>query len=216
MFSPVLALGVAGVVALFAARAARMRREAWLVTAVCVLMFLFLAGMSNWRAGWCVGPRYIATVAPFLILPLLKLWPRVGGTWWATAIATGLLIPSVLLNVVSGALYPHYPEAFDNPVFDLAFPLIGAGVRAVRARPAAAPAGVVGAGAARAVVLAALALVAAGDDPRPRRVAGHVALTLASRRRFCSCPVGYGRQAARPTRRAQRQAVRQLWEPRRL
>ena len=55
------------------------RRDAGLVTAVCVLMFLFLAGMSNWRAGWCVGPRYIATVAPFLLLPLLKLWPRVGG-----------------------------------------------------------------------------------------------------------------------------------------
>src|SRR4029453_13847655 len=51
----------------------------------------------------------------------------VGGRWWVTAIAVGLIGPSVVLNVVSGALYPHYPEAFDNPVFDLAFPLIAEG-----------------------------------------------------------------------------------------
>jgi hypothetical protein len=126
-FSPVLLLGVVGVVALFVRRSRGAHRDAGLVTAICLLMFTFLAGMSNWRAGWCVGPRYITTVAPFLLLPLLKLWPRGGIAWWKSAIAVGLLIPSVLLNVVSGALYPHYPEAFDNPVFDLAFPLVGQG-----------------------------------------------------------------------------------------
>src|SRR5205823_6820446 len=102
MFSPVLLLGVAAIVALFARgpRGPRgARRDAVLVTAVCVLMFVFLAGMSNWRAGWCVGPRYIATVAPFLMLPMLRAWPRASETWWLTAIAVGLLIPSVVLNV---------------------------------------------------------------------------------------------------------------------
>ena len=77
-FSPVLALGVVGVVVLFVRGSRGARRDAALVTAVAVLMFMFLAGMSNWRAGWCVGPRYITTVAPFLLLPLLKLWPRLG------------------------------------------------------------------------------------------------------------------------------------------
>ena len=77
-FSPVLVLGVVGVVALCVRGTRDARRDAGLVTAVCLLMFLFLAGMSNWRAGWCVGPRYIATVAPFLLLPLLRLWPRRG------------------------------------------------------------------------------------------------------------------------------------------
>jgi len=126
-FSPVLALGVVAIVAVFVRGSRIERRDATLVATVSVVLFFFLAGMSHWRAGWCVGPRYITPIAPFLLLPLLKLWPRIGDRWWATALAVGLLIPSVVLNLVSGALYPHYPEAYDNPVFDLAFPLIGEG-----------------------------------------------------------------------------------------
>src|SRR4030095_7003535 len=95
--------------------------------AVCVLMFLFLAGMKNWRAGWCVGPRYIATVAPFLVGAIAVAWALGRGQLWASALVAGLTIPSVLLNVVSGAVYPHFPEQLDNPVFDLAFPLLGDG-----------------------------------------------------------------------------------------
>jgi len=65
IFSPVLALGAvcAGIVA-FTPRGAR--REGILILAVSAVMLFFVSGMSNWRAGWCVGPRYIATVAPFL------------------------------------------------------------------------------------------------------------------------------------------------------
>ena len=72
-FSPVLILGLAGAIFLVARGP---RREAVLTLAIAASMFLFIAGMSNWRAGWCVGPRYIATVAPFLLLPLIQLWPR--------------------------------------------------------------------------------------------------------------------------------------------
>ena len=105
--------------------------------------------MSNWRAGWCVGPRYIASVAPFLLLPILQLWPRLGRHPWASALLVGLTIPSVLLNVVSGALYPHYPEQFDNPSVRSGVPAARRRLHAVRARVAARPAGAGGDGAAR-------------------------------------------------------------------
>lgn len=211
-FSPLLVLGVVGVVALYVRGTRDARRDAGLVTAVCLLMFTFLAGMSNWRAGWCVGPRYIATVTPFLLLPLLRLWPRVGERWWVTAIAVGLIIPSVLLNVVSGALYPHYPEAFDNPVFDLAFPLIAEGYAPyglgwllhLPGAWALAPLAI--------VVLAALALIAAGDDPRPRRMAAHLSLSIAIAAIFLFALGGYGR-IPRPTEAHAGTVVRQAWEP---
>jgi len=35
-------------------------------------------------------------------------------------VAAGLILPSVFLNGISAALYPHYPTEFNNPVFDLA------------------------------------------------------------------------------------------------
>jgi len=211
-FSPVLALGVVGVIALFVRGRRDERPDAVLVTVVCLLMFTFLAGMSNWRAGWCVGPRYIAVVAPFLLLPMLRLWPRVERRWWVTAIAVGLLIPSVVENVVSGALYPHYPESFDNPMFDLAFPLIDDGyapyglgwVLHLPGRWSLAPLGV--------VVAAALALVAGGDDPRPRRIAAHLALAIAVAAVFLGALGSFGR-TPRPSEAHAAAMVRQAWEP---
>ena len=208
-FSPVLALGAAGAIFLLVRGP---RREAVLVTAICLGMFLFLAGMSNWRGGWCVGPRYIATVAPFLLVPIVELWPRLRQHRWASAAIVGLAIPSVLLNVVSGALYPHYPEQLDNPVFDLALPLLGAGfvpyglgwLLELPGAWAMAPLAL--------VVLAAIALVAGGDDPSPRRGAAHLAIALLIATAFLVPLSAYGRQP----RVAETQAVatvRALWEP---
>lgn len=208
-FSPVLILGLAGAVFLVARGP---RREAVLTLVIAASMFLFIAGMSNWRAGWCVGPRYIATVAPFLLLPIVQLWPRLGKQTAATAALVGLAIPSVLLNVVSGALYPHYPEQFDNPVFDLAFPLIGAGFTpyglgwslGLRGLGAMVPLAL--------VVLAALALVATGDDPRPRRAAAHLTLALAIAALFLLPLSAYGR-APRAAERQATATVRAMWDP---
>jgi hypothetical protein len=211
-FSPVLLLGVVAIVVLWRRGAHAARRDAMLVTAVCVLMFLFLAGMSNWRAGWCVGPRYIATVAPFLMLPMLRLWPRAGDRWWATALAAGLLIPSVVLNLVSGALYPHYPEAFDNPVFDLAFPLINEGYAPyglgwllhLPGRWSLAPLAL--------VALAAVSLVAAGEDQRPRRMAAHLAVAIGIAAVFLIALGAYGR-SPQPRETWAASVVRQAWDP---
>ena len=121
IFSPVLALGV---IAALVAVARGARRDGTLVVAVGFCMLLFLGGMSNWRGGWCVGPRYITTVAPFMMFGLALAWPVIGARPWLSGIVTGAIVVSVLLNVVSGAVYPHYPEVFDNPVFDLTLPLL--------------------------------------------------------------------------------------------
>jgi hypothetical protein len=210
-FSPVLLAGLVG--AIYLVLTARgPRREAVLTLAIAASMFLFIAGMSNWRAGWCVGPRYIATVAPFLLLPIIQLWPRLVRHPSATAAIVGLAIPSVLLNVVSGALYPHYPEQFDNPVFDLAFPLLSAGFTpyglgwslGLRGLWAMAPLAL--------VVLAALALVAAGGDPRPRRAAAHLALALGIAGLFLVPLSAYGR-APRPEEAHATAIVRAMWDP---
>jgi len=211
-FSPVLLLGVVALVVLFRRGSQVERRDAALVTTVCVVLFFFLAGMSHWRAGWCVGPRYITTIAPFLVLPMLKVWPRVGGRWWATALAAGLLIPSLVLNLVSGALYPHYPEAYDNPVFDLAFPLIDEGYAPyglgwllhLPGRWALAPLAL--------VALAAVALVAAGEDTRLRRTAAHLGMAIGVAAVFLLALGAYGRKP-RPTEAHADAVVRGAWEP---
>jgi hypothetical protein len=209
IFSPVLALGAVGAILLLARGP---RREGALVTAICLCMFLFLAGMSNWRGGWCVGPRYITTVAPFLLVPLIELWPRLADLRWGTAAIVGLTIPSVFLNVVSGAVYPHYPEQFDNPVFDLALPLLGAGYvpyglgwwLGLPGAWAMAPLVL--------IVLAAIALSASGDDPRPRQARAHLAVALAIAAAFL-LPLSAYRRTPRAVEAQAGATVRALWEP---
>jgi hypothetical protein len=208
-FSPVLVLGAAGAIFLLVRGP---RRRAALVTAVCLCMFIFLAGMTNWRAGWCVGPRYIATVAPFLLVPFIELWPRLTRYRWASAAIVGLTIPSVLLNVVSGAVYPHYPEQFDNPVFDLAFPLLGAGYVPYGLGWWLGLPGVWAMAPLALVVLAAIALSAGGDDPRPRGTAAHLAIALGIATAFLVPLSAYGRKPrAEETYAAA--TVRALWDP---
>jgi hypothetical protein len=208
-FSPVLALGAAGAIFLLVRGP---RREGVLATAVCLSMFVFLAGMSNWRAGWCVGPRYIAVVAPFLLLPLIELWPRMARLWWGPAAIVGLTIPSVLLNVVSGALYPHYPEQFDNPVFDLAFPLLGAGYLPYGLGHSLSLPGLWAMAPLGLVVLAALALLAGGADARPARAGAHLAIALAIAAAFLVPLSAYGRAPRADETRAA-SLVRALWDP---
>ncbi len=124
-FSPFLLLGlILGGDALFRG----LRREGAMIVGVMFIMTLFISGLPHWRGGWCVGPRYIAGVVPFLVMGLAIRWavfddgsPR-GEV--LRAFAAGLIAVSVFANSISAAVYPHYPEVFDNPIYDLAVPLI--------------------------------------------------------------------------------------------
>jgi hypothetical protein len=126
VWSPFLLAGLgAAVVGLVRARA---RLEWAVIVAVTVVMVLFLAGMANWRGGWCAGgPRYIAAVVPFLVWGLALSFG-----WWrerplALAGLGGLVLAGVTACFLAGAHFPHYPLQFDDPLFDLTLPLLAEG-----------------------------------------------------------------------------------------
>lgn len=126
VFSPFLAVGL-GAAVVGAVKDAR--ADFLLVSIVVVAMALFLSGMSNWRAGWCAaGPRYIASVAPFLAWALAMSWQRF---WqhhpWPAAALAGLVGASVFSCAIAGAHFPHYPLQFDNPIFQASLPLLREG-----------------------------------------------------------------------------------------
>lgn len=124
-FSPFLIIGLAWTLQ---AAWRGPRQDGILFLAITVVLSLFLAGMAHWRAGWCVGPRYIAGLVPFLVAGLALGWPDGDdGSVRAEilrALVGGLIVASVFMNGISAAVYPHYPEQFDNPVFDLTLPLL--------------------------------------------------------------------------------------------
>ena len=137
---------------------------------------------------------------------------EIAARWWGPALVAGLAIPSVVLNVLSGAVYPHYPEAFDNPVFDLALPLVGEGYApyglgwwlGLRGAAALTP--------LAALVLAALALAAAGTNNRVRLWARQLALTVGVAAVYLGSLAAYGRHPHPEEARAAA-FVRATWEP---
>jgi hypothetical protein len=209
VFSPFLLVGLAA--AVWCAARAR-RAEGLTILAVFVLMVFFLTSVPNWHAGWCVGPRYIAVVAPFLTGALALAWRAPRPRLALSLVVAGLIVPAVLLNVVSGAVYPHFPEIFDNPVFDLIVPLLRDGYRpyglgwllGLHGAWALLPLGVLAAG--------ALARGLAGPDAPPLRRALHAAGAIAIAIAILVPLSRFGRVRS-PSEASATAFVRATWEP---
>ncbi len=97
VLSPVLALGALGTVALY--RRSR-RAEALTIAGICACYLLYNAGYYLPFGGASPGPRFLATMLPFLALPLAVAFRRWPGPTLALAAA------SVTCNVVAAVTHP--------------------------------------------------------------------------------------------------------------
>jgi hypothetical protein len=123
-FSPVLALGTVGCVMALGRR--RQRVDGAIALLACAGILAYLAGNVAWRAGWSVGARYATVCVPFLLYGVVLLVVPVQGQhagWVLSAVAAGLTIAAVGVSGVA-VVYPHYPQEFRNPSFDLGWALV--------------------------------------------------------------------------------------------
>lgn len=122
---PALLLAVPGWVVL----ARRGRRDlAALSAAVAVVYLLFISSIIFWRGGWQMGPRYITAMLPFLLpaiaAALAAAWSRPP----VRTFALGLGGVGVLIYAGSAIEFPHFPEKFHNPVWEVTLRLWGDGL----------------------------------------------------------------------------------------
>jgi hypothetical protein len=97
---------------------------------ILVIYLLFISSINFWRGGWCLGPRYITVMLPFLLpaavvaLDSARKYPPL--------LAAGLAAVVVAITVysLSNALFPHFPERFGNPLYDVTFALFRDGAAA--------------------------------------------------------------------------------------
>lgn len=126
---PMVLLAIPGLVLLWR------RGERW-TAGVCLSVMLiylaFVSSLSFWRGGWSVGPRYITVMLPFALVPIavaIAHVDRLGGAkqiaW--RGLAVGLVVVSIVVYCASAVTFPHYPETFDNPLYELVFRLLGDG-----------------------------------------------------------------------------------------
>ncbi len=93
--------------------------------AVAAIFFVFVSSLGFWRAGWEVGPRYITAMLPF-VLPLVAaglVRLRDRPAW--LGIAGGLILAGVVIYASACATLPYWPDSFRDPLYDVAFRLLG-------------------------------------------------------------------------------------------
>jgi hypothetical protein len=103
------------------------RAHAAVTLAIAVLYLLFISSLNFWRGGWQLGPRYVTVMLPFWLPALAAALTWADPRSWARAIAIGLVGVGVCVYAVSAAEYPHFPERFENPLYEVTFRLIGDG-----------------------------------------------------------------------------------------
>jgi hypothetical protein len=117
--TPLLVLCVPGFVMLVRDRTQRL--DALFALAAVLVTYFVICGMNNWRGGWTIGPRYLATIYPFLGWAALRALDGIGARMPTTAaiFAVGTLAASIAISGVQSAYYPHIPPTVDYPMTEL-------------------------------------------------------------------------------------------------
>jgi hypothetical protein len=123
--SPVLILAVPGWFVL-----ARRGQHAHLAISlsVAVIYLLFISSINFWRGGWQMGPRYVTAMLPFLMVPVSAALDAAAQRWPWRAAGVALVTVSVVVYGLSCALFPHFPEKFANPLYELVLRLLADGL----------------------------------------------------------------------------------------
>lgn len=119
IFSPFLLLAIPGLVVMV--RDDRQRREGWLIVAIVLSYLLFNASYAHPAGGTCFGPRHLAPMIVFLMIPIQVWLARSDSDWRQVAVGLGLL--SILFTGLSVAVEPMFPEHIANPLVELILPL---------------------------------------------------------------------------------------------
>ena len=95
------------------------------VAGLTLIFFYFVTSLTAWHAGWEVGPRYIVALQPFLLPLVAATFAEWRDDWRKVAAAAGLVLIGVVVYTVSTATLPTWPDSFANPLYEVAFRLLG-------------------------------------------------------------------------------------------
>lgn len=94
------------------------RGEGFLCLAV-IAFFIYFASALAFVSGWDVGPRYATAALPFYMMPIAVFFDRLGKKVWRLAVPLGLIVASIIIYGLCNAVFPHYPDGYSDPFFDV-------------------------------------------------------------------------------------------------
>lgn len=95
---------------------------------VAAIYLLFISALNFWRGGWQFGPRYITVMLPFLLPPIATTLASIDTRRWLRAIPWAMVAIGVAIYSIGVATFPHFPEKFRNPLYEVSFRLLGDGL----------------------------------------------------------------------------------------
>ena len=98
--------------------------------AVAVVYVAFISCIAMWRGGWQMGPRYITAMLPFLLPAIAATLQAVAARPVLRGLALGLGGVGIAIYTASIVEFPHWPEKFKNPIYEVTVRLIGDGLAA--------------------------------------------------------------------------------------
>lgn len=101
--TPVLILGVIGLIAML--RSPELRAEGYVFLAMIAHVLAFNVAFKAWQGGWACGPRYLIPALPFLALPIALVSPR------AAWVRRALLVLSMVAMALATTVDPQTPDA---------------------------------------------------------------------------------------------------------
>ncbi|MEZ4402192.1 MAG: hypothetical protein R3B06_19350 [Kofleriaceae bacterium] len=96
--------------------------------AVAVTYLLFISALNFWRGGWQFGPRYITVMLPFLLPPIAVALDAVDRRRGWRAVPWAMVGVGVAVYALGVATFPHFPEKFTNPLYEVCLRLLGDGL----------------------------------------------------------------------------------------
>lgn len=115
--SPILLLGVAGLIVLWLKQT--WRAECYLWTAIILFYLILNMSLYYWQAGWACGPRYLIGMLPFLSMPIVLVVRK------NRLIGILLLTISIAMMLVAVSVRPEVPV--ENPYIHYLWPNFLAG-----------------------------------------------------------------------------------------
>jgi hypothetical protein len=198
---------------------ARRDRAVGVVILGTALSMTFLIGMmNNWRGGWTVGPRYLATLIPALGLASLAGLDAIHASLARdralqrviTLFAAGATLSGFVASGLVSATFPHVPEQFGSPFFEMAGPVLRDGfVPRNAGQYLFGQTGLRSMAGFFAAALAASALLLRGDERRPLAAVAHALGGLALMLALLIPTAG----AARPENAPSMRHVKTAYEP---
>jgi hypothetical protein len=109
LFTPLLVL----LPAMLPPFARRHPAETIALGAVALSYLLLYAKYDQWHGAWCFGPRFVAAITPFLMLPLASWLQAASRGWRLVVVALGALgLWLQTLNVAVNFSYVHHREGY--------------------------------------------------------------------------------------------------------